>query len=139
MKKLALILLVFALLAAGRLARADGEGGEHFEKERYGAPASAPEGWTLLFPDFKLRYLGVHGLGESDIPISIYDYEVEGRSGKKIVTYATLGDIAPHAFCFEGRVYSLELFQSDKFGQLAPYEIVLWQKPKNEPCTKDIP
>ncbi|MFL6232511.1 MAG: hypothetical protein ACJ76N_05200 [Thermoanaerobaculia bacterium] len=130
MRRLLPVLLV--LLPAAALAQSE----RPPEKGRYNTPESAPPGWTVVFPDFKLKFLGTHGPGpESNVPISFNDYELEGRSGnKKTITYATLGNIAAQGFCFEGRVYSLELFQSEKFGKLAPYEFVLWKKPKGTPC-----
>jgi len=132
MRKLIPVLL--ALLPTAALAQAGGSERPP-EKGRYNTPESAPPGWTVIFPDFKLRFLAVHGLPDSDLPISLYDYELEGRSGKKAtVTYATTGDIGPKPFCFEGRAYVLELFQSNKFGRLAPYGFVLWKKPKGTPC-----
>jgi hypothetical protein len=134
MKKLIPLLLV--LLPAAALAQADPGKERPPEKGRYNTPESAPPGWTVVFPDFKLRFLGSHGPGpESNVPIVFHDYELEGHSGnKKTITYATLGNIAPQGFCFEGKVYSMELFQSEKFGQLARYEFVLWKKPKGTPC-----
>lgn len=132
MKKLIPLLLV--LLPAAALAQAGGK--EPSPKPgRYNTPESAPPGSTVVFPDFKLRFLGAHGLPDSDLPLHLYDYELEGRSGKKTtVTYATTGAIGAKPFCFEGRAYALELFQSNQFGRLAPYGFVLWQWPKGTPC-----
>jgi len=133
MRKLIPVLL--ALLPAAALAQASDGKEQPPEHGRYNRPESAPPGWTIVFPDFKLRFLGAHGLPDSDLPIHLYDYELEGRSGKKTtVTYATTGEIGPKPFCFEGRAYVLELFQSDEFGKLAPYGLVLWKQPKGTPC-----
>jgi hypothetical protein len=135
--KRALSVSLLVLLPAAALAQAGGGSERPPEPGRYNTPESAPPGWTVVFPDFKLRYLGSHGLGpESDIPIAIYDYEIEGRAGKKKITYATLGDLAPHPFCYEDRAYSLEHLYSDKFGHLSTYEFVIWQEPKGTPCRK---
>jgi hypothetical protein len=135
MKKL--ILLLLALLPAAALAQDGGDKEPPPKPGRYNTPESAPPGWTIVFPDLKLKFLGSHGPGpESNVHINFNDYELESlRSGKKkTITYATLGNIAPQGFCFEGRVYSLELYESEKFGRLAPYEFVLWTKPKGTPC-----
>jgi hypothetical protein len=136
MKKLILLLLV--LLPAAALAQAGGGKEPPPKPGRYNTPESASPGSTVAFPDFKLRFLGAHGLPDSDLPLHLYDYELEGRSGKKTtVTYATTGVIRAKPFCFEGRAYSLELFQSDKFGRLGPYGFVLWQGAKGRPCDDD--
>ncbi|PYQ65858.1 MAG: hypothetical protein DMF53_04585 [Acidobacteria bacterium] len=133
MKKLIPLLLV--LLPAAALAQTGGGKEPSPKAGRYNTPESASPGSTVVFPDFKLRFLGAHGLPDSDLPLHLYDYELESRSGKKAtVTYATTGDIGPKPFCFEGRAYVLELFQSDKFGRLGPYGFVLWQQPKGTPC-----
>ena len=135
--KRTLLVGLLALLPAAALAQAGGGSERPPEPGRYNTPESAPPGWTVIFPDFKLRYLGSHGPGpESNIPISFYDYEIEGRVGKKKITYATLGDLAPHSFCYDDRAYSLEHLHSDKFGQLSTYEFVIWQEPKGTPCRK---
>lgn len=98
--------------------------------ERYGTFVSALKGRTIEFPDFKLTYLG-QPKQESGVPVVVHQYELEGASGKVVIQWASVGNIAPHHFCFGGNSYSLELLHSEKLGDLAPYEIVIWKLPED--------
>jgi hypothetical protein len=103
------------------------------EKARYGVPVEVLIGRTVAFPDFELRYLGQRE-SDSPPPIVYWDYELTGGDGKKVVTTASLGNIAPNPFCYAGKPYYVERDISTFEGKdkrLWPYEIVVWKAPAN--------
>lgn len=130
------MLVVVLMLSAGTF-RATGQQGtpklpeKSPEKARYGVPVEVLIGRTVAFPDFELRYLGQRE-SDSPPPIVYWDYELTGGDGKKVVTTASLGNIAPNPFCYAGKPYYVERDISTFEGKdkrLWPYEIVVWKAP----------
>ena len=100
----------------------------------YGTRVRACEGEAVVFPDFQLRPWGVRGSSlEGGGSMVFFDYQLEGRSEKTLVSWGGTGMIAPQGFCFEGANYVLEHSYSDRLNvDLATDEIVIWKLPKLE-------
>ena len=86
------------------------------------------ENQDVSFPDFTLRYIGQTKVIPPQYPrgFIVYNFQVENKKQVQKIRWSSgTGMIAPLDFTANGKAFQLELQAADKFGHLAPDELVI--------------
>lgn len=110
-------------------------------QNKYGEKVQYTQGESLMFPDFKVSFVGERKV---EVPQHVngffqyYDFEVFSNSETITISWSSgTGDIAPTIFKFQGKDFLLEKGTSDILGNLKENEIVIWNKDKS-PISRNV-
>lgn len=99
--------------------------------QSYGIKIRYSTGIKIVFPDFVLTFVEKRHKSHAVFKpgFDYYDFNVETEKQKQTISWCSgTGDIAPLYFVMDGVEYGLELKLSDKLGQLASDELVVWKQ-----------
>jgi hypothetical protein len=99
------------------------------KRAEYGQRVRFGIGQQLHFPDFTLTYVGERHVASEVFPrgFTYHDFKItHGEEEAQVSWSSGTGEIGPVFFEVEGEEYQLELRYSDKLGQLAENQLVIW-------------